>query len=107
MGGTRCGDAAAGINVGCDKFDDWQSMVVLKEKYAAGKSLEAQCEKDCSAKECTPKAMKGASCEVDFSKCTVPLKFQNDAGTYYTITGDMRYLLGEDACTDDSYKVVK
>lgn len=104
--GTHCGDAAAGIHESCAKYNHWQSMAALKEKYAAGKSLEAQCEKDCTAKECIKKTTSPeGDCLIDFSKCSAPLKFANSDGQYYPIKTASQFSFPGSMCTDDSYKV--
>jgi hypothetical protein len=109
IGSAECGDSAQGISEDCGKYNSWQSMAVLRERYAAGKVLEAQCEKDCSAKECTPKKLVNSagedSCNVDFSYCSVPFVYRNDAGKHYSTLSDQGYNLEADVCTDDSYKV--
>lgn len=77
--GDSCGDTATGQTASCDKYNHWEGISAIRAKAAAGATLAAQCEIDCSAKECTPRVMQeSGKCLVDFTKCgagTVPMTY--------------------------------
>lgn len=103
-----CGDTATGEPISCNTYNHWEGISAMRAKAAAGGTLGAQCETDCSAKECIPKTAKDGKCSVDFTRCgagTMPFKYQNSYGQGGTVTAAGIVDWPAWVCNDDTFGV--